>query len=146
MFIKGYEGYGCTDGRKAVPARLYLASVLFLTTSNLVFLLPICLAIYRRWYIESLVYFYNMFFSTVSPFSFYFHVYYNRLIVYKWLVLSCVRSGVLFILYIQLRRLAAGRFHKLLLVVCDHDTVHVGVCATLESVYIFRGSARLHDH
>ena len=42
-----------------------LASVIFLTTSNLVFLFPICLALYRRWYIESLIYFYNMFFSTV---------------------------------------------------------------------------------
>lgn len=60
----GYEGFGCTDGRNAIPARIYLASVLFLTTSNLVFLLPICLAIYRKWYIESLIYFYNMFFST----------------------------------------------------------------------------------
>lgn len=60
----GYEGYGCTDGRNAIPSRIYLASVLFLTTSNLVFLLPILLALYRKWYIESLIYFYNMFFST----------------------------------------------------------------------------------
>ena len=60
----GYEGYGCTDSRNAIPSRVYLASVLFLTTSNLVFLFPICLALYRRWYIESLIYFYNMFFST----------------------------------------------------------------------------------
>jgi hypothetical protein len=60
----GYEGYGCTDGRNAVPGRIYLASVLFLTLSNLVFLIPICVATYRRWYIEALIYFYNMFFST----------------------------------------------------------------------------------
>jgi hypothetical protein len=41
-----------------------IGQVLFLTMSNLVFLLPILLALHRRWYIESLMYFYNMFFST----------------------------------------------------------------------------------
>ncbi len=66
----GFEGYGCSDSRNAIPSRVYLASVLFLTTSNLIFLLPICLALYRRWYIESLIYFYNMFFSTVSTLTF----------------------------------------------------------------------------
>jgi len=60
----GYTGYGCTDDSSAVSASFYLSSVLFLTLSNLVFLLPIALAIYRGWYIESLIYFYNMFFST----------------------------------------------------------------------------------
>lgn len=60
----GYEGYGCTDSRTAISSRISIASVIFLTTSNLVFLLPIGLALYRRWYIESLIYFYNMFFST----------------------------------------------------------------------------------
>ena len=37
----------------AVSSRTYLASLLFLTMSNLVFLLPICVALYRRCYIES---------------------------------------------------------------------------------------------
>ena len=41
-----------------------IGQVLFLTISNLVFMLPILLALHRRWYIESLMYFYNMFFST----------------------------------------------------------------------------------
>ena len=62
----GYEGYGCTDSRNAIPGSTYLASVLFLTLSNMLFFIPICLAVYRRWYIEALIYFYNMFFSTVS--------------------------------------------------------------------------------
>lgn len=60
----GYEGYGCTDGTNAIPARIYLASVLFLTLSNMVFIIPIGVAIYRQWYIEALIYFFNMFFST----------------------------------------------------------------------------------
>jgi hypothetical protein len=64
----GYEGYGCRDSTNAIPARTYLASVLFLTLSNLVFLIPIVVAAYRGWYIEALIYFYNMFFSTVSSF------------------------------------------------------------------------------
>lgn len=68
--IGGYEGYGCTDSRNAISSKTYLASVLFLTLSNLMFLLPIITALYRGWYIESLIYFYNMFFSTVKP-SFY---------------------------------------------------------------------------
>ena len=56
----------CSYSGSAISASFYLSSVLFLTLSNLVFLLPIALAIYRGWYIESLIYFYNMFFSTVS--------------------------------------------------------------------------------
>ncbi len=62
--IGGYQGYGCTDASNAVSLQIHLVSVLFLTLSNLVFLLPIGLALYRRWYIEALIYFYNMFFST----------------------------------------------------------------------------------
>jgi len=60
----GYQGYGCTDASNAISLQIHLVSVLFLTLSNLVFLLPIGLALYRRWYIEALIYFYNMFFST----------------------------------------------------------------------------------
>lgn len=60
----GYQGYGCTDGKAAISSATYLVSVLFLTLSNLVFVLPIALALYRRWYIEALIYFNNMFFST----------------------------------------------------------------------------------
>jgi len=62
---KGYQGYGCTE---IIPGNSNqnndINQVLFLTMSNLVFILPVLLALYRRWYIESLLYFYNMFFST----------------------------------------------------------------------------------
>ncbi|CAF4168943.1 unnamed protein product, partial [Adineta steineri] len=59
----GYRGYGCTDNTYARVSR-YLPSVLFLTLSNLMFIPAIILAIYYRLYIEALVYFFNMFFST----------------------------------------------------------------------------------
>jgi hypothetical protein len=72
----GYEGYGCTDATNAISTRIYLASVLFLTLSNMIFMFPICLALYRRWYIEALIYFYNMFFSTViQPFPLLSYIY-----------------------------------------------------------------------
>jgi hypothetical protein len=63
--IAGYRGYGCTDDTHAYISK-NLSSVLFLTLSNLMFIPPIVLAIYRHLYIEALVYFFNMFFSTVS--------------------------------------------------------------------------------
>ena len=91
MHVAGYEGYGCTDARNAISARTYLISVLMLTTSNLIFLLPICLALYRRWYIESLIYFYNMFFSTVSALL----IYYNY-IMYIYVYLQCVLRSFCF--------------------------------------------------
>jgi hypothetical protein len=64
-FVLGYRGYGCTDSSQAHLSR-YLPSVLFLTLSNLMFIPAIIVAIYYRLYIEALVYFFNMFFSTVS--------------------------------------------------------------------------------
>ncbi len=64
IFPLGYRGYGCTDDTYAYTSK-NLSSVLFLTLSNLMFLPAIVLAIYRHLYIEALVYFFNMFFSTV---------------------------------------------------------------------------------
>ncbi|CAF4031485.1 unnamed protein product [Adineta steineri] len=61
--IAGYRGYGCTDSTHAYTSKS-LTSVLFLTISNCMFIPAIILAIYRRLYIEALVYFFNMFFST----------------------------------------------------------------------------------
>ncbi|CAF3660938.1 unnamed protein product [Rotaria sordida] len=61
--IAGYRGYGCTDDTHAYTSK-HLSSVLFLTISNLMFLPAIILAIYRHLYIEALIYFFNMFFST----------------------------------------------------------------------------------
>ena len=63
--ISGFRGYGCTDGRQSYLWK-YLPSVLFLTLSNLMFIPSVILAIRYRLYIEALVYFFNMFFSTVS--------------------------------------------------------------------------------
>lgn len=63
-FHLGYRGYGCTDDSHAYASKS-LASVLFLTLSNCMFMPAIVLAVYRRLYIEALVYFFNMFFSTV---------------------------------------------------------------------------------
>jgi hypothetical protein len=68
-FSLGYRGYGCTDDTYAYTSK-NLSSVLFLTLSNLMFLPAIVLAIYRHLYIEALVYFFNMFFSTVCLISF----------------------------------------------------------------------------
>ena len=64
--LLGYEGYGCTDARNAQSKATLLASVLMLTLSNLIFILPIFLAIRKRLFVEALIYFYNMFFSTVN--------------------------------------------------------------------------------
>lgn len=61
----GYRGFGCTDGRGA-RVWTYLRNVLMLTLSNLIFLPAIIWALYHGLYIESLVYFFNMFFSIVS--------------------------------------------------------------------------------
>jgi len=67
-YFLGYRGYGCTDDRYNYVWK-YLPSVLFLTLSNLMFIPAIILAIYYRLYIEALVYFFNMFISTVRFFS-----------------------------------------------------------------------------
>lgn len=60
----GWRGYGCNDGSRAETASAERISVYLLTLSNLGFLPGIVLAIYRRYYVEALVYSYNMFFST----------------------------------------------------------------------------------
>jgi len=65
FFSSGFRGYGCTDNRYNRLSK-YLPSVLFLTLSNLMFLPAIILAVYNRLYIEGLIYFFNMFFSTVN--------------------------------------------------------------------------------
>jgi transmembrane protein 8A/B len=61
----GYSGFGCTDSTYALSRARLLTSVLTLTLSNLIFIMPIALAIYRKLYAEAFIYAYNMFFSTV---------------------------------------------------------------------------------
>ncbi|GFO13355.1 transmembrane protein 8a [Plakobranchus ocellatus] len=62
--FSGWRGYGCNDGSQAESAATEKLAVYLLTLSNLAFLPGIILAFYRRFYIEALVYIYNMFFST----------------------------------------------------------------------------------
>lgn len=60
----GWRGWACTDGAEALSFSLQLRSVLFLSLSNLLFLPPIILALYRGYLPEAAAYLYNMFFST----------------------------------------------------------------------------------
>ncbi|XP_013077493.2 post-GPI attachment to proteins factor 6-like isoform X1 [Biomphalaria glabrata] len=62
--FSGWRGYGCNDGSEADSSSTERVSVYLLTLSNLGFMPGIILAIYRKFYVEALVYAYNMFFST----------------------------------------------------------------------------------
>ncbi|GAB6028880.1 hypothetical protein CHUAL_004680 [Chamberlinius hualienensis] len=59
----GWKGWACTDGTYATPKYELLLSVLLLTLSNLLFIPAVILALYRKFFVEALVYFLTMFFS-----------------------------------------------------------------------------------
>uniref|UniRef100_A0A8C4R273 Transmembrane protein 8B n=1 Tax=Eptatretus burgeri TaxID=7764 RepID=A0A8C4R273_EPTBU len=60
----GWNGWGCTDGTKALSYAQQLLRTMLLTLSNLMFVPPIVIALRSCLYMESAVYAFNMFFST----------------------------------------------------------------------------------
>lgn len=60
----GWLGWSCSDGSSALSFSRQLAAVLLLTLSNLLFLPPIVVALYRGYHAEATVYLFTMFFST----------------------------------------------------------------------------------
>ena len=60
----GWRGLACNDGRNALSYATQLLHTLLLTLSNFMFIPCVLLAIYRKFYTESLVYFFVTFMST----------------------------------------------------------------------------------
>ncbi|KAM9454389.1 post-GPI attachment to proteins factor 6 isoform 2-T2 [Clarias gariepinus] len=60
----GWLGWSCSDGSSALSFSRQLAAALLLTLSNLLFLPPIVVALYRGYHPEAIVYLLTMFFST----------------------------------------------------------------------------------
>ncbi|KAB5523190.1 hypothetical protein PHYPO_G00149690 [Pangasianodon hypophthalmus] len=60
----GWLGWSCSDGSSALSFSRQLAAVLLLTLSNLLFIPPIAVALYRGYHPEATVYLFTMFFST----------------------------------------------------------------------------------
>ncbi|KAI5616122.1 transmembrane protein 8A [Silurus asotus] len=60
----GWLGWSCSDGSSALSFSRQLAAVLLLTLSNLLFIPPIAVALYRGYHAEAIVYLFTMFFST----------------------------------------------------------------------------------
>ncbi|XP_066131533.1 post-GPI attachment to proteins factor 6 isoform X2 [Saccopteryx bilineata] len=60
----GWRGWSCTDNSTAQTVAQQRLATLLLTLSNLMFLVPITLSVYRCLLVEASVYAYTMFFST----------------------------------------------------------------------------------
>ncbi|XP_009857467.2 transmembrane protein 8B-like [Ciona intestinalis] len=60
----GWKGLDCSDGSTALSYNTQLLYTLLLTMSNLLFLPCVCLAVYRKYYTEALVYFFVAFMSS----------------------------------------------------------------------------------
>ncbi|XP_072043673.1 post-GPI attachment to proteins factor 6-like isoform X2 [Amphiura filiformis] len=60
----GYGGWACTDDTHAWSRAYFLTQVLLLTLSNIFFILPVILAMYRHFFAEAVVYFCTLIFST----------------------------------------------------------------------------------
>ncbi|XP_047658743.1 transmembrane protein 8B-like [Tachysurus fulvidraco] len=60
----GWLGWSCSDGSSALSFSRQLTAVLLLTLSNLLFIPPIVVALYRGYHTEATVYLFTMFFST----------------------------------------------------------------------------------
>ena len=66
FLMTGYRGYSCLDDSEAQSDLSQLIEFLLLTLSNIAFLVAACVASYKRCYSAAVVYFFTMFFSTVS--------------------------------------------------------------------------------
>lgn len=60
---KGYRGWDCTEDSQVPSSMSILVALLLLTLSNLLFLPSIYFGIRRKYYTESVIYFFAMFFS-----------------------------------------------------------------------------------
>ncbi|XP_035261912.1 post-GPI attachment to proteins factor 6 [Anguilla anguilla] len=60
----GWRGWSCTDNGTAQTYARQMAAALLLTLSNLLFIPPIVVAVYRCYIVEASVYLFTMFFST----------------------------------------------------------------------------------
>ncbi|KAI1896083.1 hypothetical protein AGOR_G00091150 [Albula goreensis] len=60
----GWRGWSCTDNLTAQTYSRQMAAALLLTLSNLLFIPPIVVAVYRCYIVEASVYLFTMFFST----------------------------------------------------------------------------------
>ena len=64
--FSGWRGYDCSDGQESRQEHEQLLELLLLTLTNVLFIPGIVLALYRRHFVEALVYTFTMTFSGVG--------------------------------------------------------------------------------